>query len=149
MLNSSPNTLSTSRMLSPQHSLQSPSHIGQNLTLKPTKSKIPGNTNLPNGLTKHHQHYRGEPKDGFKDSLHDIFAENIYPSCGNEKLYEAYNELHSLAQDFHKPFDAPAIVVVGHQTDGMIPSPRFVVFVNRCLTTVKPISLHSISFSDA
>nr|BAH23784.1 dynamin-related protein 5B-3 [Physcomitrium patens]BAH23785.1 dynamin-related protein 5B-3 [Physcomitrium patens] len=118
MLNSSPNTLSTSRMLSPQHSLQSPSHIGQNLTLKPTKSKIPGNTNLPNGLTKHHQHYRGEPKDGFKDSLHDIFAENIYPSCGNEKLYEAYNELHSLAQDFHKPFDAPAIVVVGHQTDG-------------------------------
>jgi GTPase SAR1 family protein len=33
-------------------------------------------------------------------------------------LYEAYNELHSLAQDFHKPFDAPAIVVVGHQTDG-------------------------------
>eukprot|EP01018_Ginkgo_biloba_P019163 Gb_04150 [translate_table: standard] len=35
-----------------------------------------------------------------------------------EKLYEAYNELHGLAQDFHKPFDAPAILVVGHQTDG-------------------------------
>lgn len=37
---------------------------------------------------------------------------------GNEKLYEAYNELHSLAQEFRKPFDAPAILVVGHQTDG-------------------------------
>ena len=36
----------------------------------------------------------------------------------NERLYEAYNELHSLAQGFHKPFDAPAILVVGHQTDG-------------------------------
>jgi hypothetical protein len=24
----------------------------------------------------------------------------------------------SLAQDFQKPFDAPAILVVGHQTDG-------------------------------
>jgi len=37
---------------------------------------------------------------------------------GNERLYEAYNDLHSLAQDFEKPFDAPAILVVGHQTDG-------------------------------
>jgi hypothetical protein len=33
-------------------------------------------------------------------------------------LYEAYNDLHALAQDFEKPFDAPAILVVGHQTDG-------------------------------
>ena len=38
--------------------------------------------------------------------------------AGNERLYEAYNDLHSLAQDFQKPFDAPAILVVGHQTDG-------------------------------
>lgn len=37
---------------------------------------------------------------------------------GQERLYEAYNDLHSLAQDFEKPFDAPAILVVGHQTDG-------------------------------
>jgi hypothetical protein len=36
----------------------------------------------------------------------------------NERLYEAYNELHALAQDFQKPFDAPAVLVVGHQTDG-------------------------------
>lgn len=35
-----------------------------------------------------------------------------------EALYEAYNLLHSLAQDFHKPFDSPAVVVVGHQTSG-------------------------------
>ena len=39
---------------------------------------------------------------------------------GNEKLYEAYNDLHSLAQDFEKPFDAPAILVVGHQTEWKI-----------------------------
>ncbi|KAK9167314.1 hypothetical protein Scep_002505 [Stephania cephalantha] len=34
------------------------------------------------------------------------------------KLYEAYNELHGLAQEFKTPFDAPAVLVVGHQTDG-------------------------------
>lgn len=34
------------------------------------------------------------------------------------RLYEAYNELHSLAQEFETPFDAPAVLVVGHQTDG-------------------------------
>lgn len=34
------------------------------------------------------------------------------------RLYEAYNELHSLAQEFQTPFDAPAVLVVGHQTDG-------------------------------
>ncbi|GJR53229.1 dynamin-like protein ARC5 [Tanacetum coccineum] len=34
------------------------------------------------------------------------------------KLYEAYNELHGLAQEFETPFDAPAVLVVGHQTDG-------------------------------
>uniref|UniRef100_A0A2P2JNG1 Dynamin-like protein ARC5 n=2 Tax=Rhizophora mucronata TaxID=61149 RepID=A0A2P2JNG1_RHIMU len=33
-------------------------------------------------------------------------------------LYEAYNELHGLAQELHTPFDAPAVLVVGHQTDG-------------------------------
>ena len=35
-----------------------------------------------------------------------------------EKLYEAYNDLHALAQAFSKDFDAPAILVAGHQTDG-------------------------------
>ena len=42
---------------------------------------------------------------------------------GNERLYEAYNDLHSLAQDFEKPFDAPAILVIGHQTDGKSGAP--------------------------
>eukprot|EP00879_Flechtneria_rotunda_P027980 GHRR01030050.1.p1 GENE.GHRR01030050.1~~GHRR01030050.1.p1 ORF type:complete len:279 (+),score=71.66 GHRR01030050.1:289-1125(+) len=78
-----------------------------------------------------------------------------YYECANERLYEAYSELHLLAQgvlhavrccnhptalaitsssyplsarlsqliganaaDFEKPFDSPAILVVGHQTDG-------------------------------
>nr|ATB19780.1 ARC5 [Hesperocyparis macrocarpa] len=35
-----------------------------------------------------------------------------------EQLYEAYNELHGLAQELEKGLEAPAIVVVGHQTDG-------------------------------
>ncbi|KAL0384513.1 UNVERIFIED_CONTAM: Dynamin-like protein ARC5 [Sesamum radiatum] len=37
---------------------------------------------------------------------------------GQWKLYEAYNELHGLAQEFSTPFDAPAVLLVGHQTDG-------------------------------
>ncbi|KAL2254390.1 UNVERIFIED_CONTAM: Dynamin-like protein ARC5 [Sesamum indicum] len=37
---------------------------------------------------------------------------------GQWKLYEAYNELHGLAQEFSTPFDAPAVLVVGHQTEG-------------------------------
>ena len=36
----------------------------------------------------------------------------------NEKLYAAFNELHQLAQAFDKPFDAPAVIICGHQTDG-------------------------------
>lgn len=39
-------------------------------------------------------------------------------ASGNERLYEAYNELHAVANAFDKPFDSPAILVVGHQTDG-------------------------------
>ncbi|KAL0422345.1 UNVERIFIED_CONTAM: Dynamin-like protein ARC5 [Sesamum latifolium] len=37
---------------------------------------------------------------------------------GQWKLYDAYNELHGLAQEFSTPFDAPAVLVVGHQTEG-------------------------------
>ena len=33
-------------------------------------------------------------------------------------LYEAYNQLHTLAQQFSMPIDSPAIVVIGRQTDG-------------------------------
>ena len=39
-------------------------------------------------------------------------------SDDREQLYGAYNALHSLAQDFKKPFDSPAVLVVGHQTIG-------------------------------
>ncbi|GAX84335.1 hypothetical protein CEUSTIGMA_g11757.t1 [Chlamydomonas eustigma] len=49
---------------------------------------------------------------------HTSVAEATLRKSGNEKLYEAYNDLHALAQVFEKPFDAPAILVVGHQTDG-------------------------------
>ncbi|XP_058089821.1 dynamin-like protein ARC5 [Magnolia sinica] len=43
---------------------------------------------------------------------------NCRVSASQEKVYEAYNELHALAQEFDTPFDAPAVLVVGHQTDG-------------------------------
>eukprot|EP00252_Welwitschia_mirabilis_P024347 TRINITY_DN718_c0_g1_i3.p1 TRINITY_DN718_c0_g1~~TRINITY_DN718_c0_g1_i3.p1 ORF type:complete len:818 (-),score=163.91 TRINITY_DN718_c0_g1_i3:244-2697(-) len=40
-------------------------------------------------------------------------------SCSSEKLlYEAFNELHGLSQELDKGFEVPAILVVGHQTDG-------------------------------
>ncbi|KAL3699377.1 hypothetical protein R1sor_017399 [Riccia sorocarpa] len=63
---------------------------------------------------------REQGKDTCKDAPrdHSDSQSHFFVASGNEKLYEAYNELHSLAQDFHKPFDAPAILVVGHQTDG-------------------------------
>ncbi|KAF8057143.1 ARC5 [Scenedesmus sp. PABB004] len=41
-----------------------------------------------------------------------------FVECASEHLYAAFQQLHLLAQDFEKPFDAPAILVVGHQTDG-------------------------------
>lgn len=60
-----------------------------------------------------------------RSSVMDLLGDSLSPGrserafrTGNEKLYEAYNDLHALAQDFEKPFDAPAILVVGHQTDG-------------------------------
>ncbi|KAI4342269.1 hypothetical protein MLD38_026912 [Melastoma candidum] len=40
------------------------------------------------------------------------------PVFERQSLYEAYNDLHGLAQEFSSPFDAPAVLVVGHQTDG-------------------------------
>ncbi|XP_071725640.1 dynamin-like protein ARC5 isoform X1 [Rutidosis leptorrhynchoides] len=46
-------------------------------------------------------------------------AEHGSEECeSHSRLYEAYNELHGLAQEFETPFDAPAVLVVGHQTDG-------------------------------
>ena len=56
------------------------------------------------------------------DTPHEALAgdgtPNRFFNRGNERLYEAYSQLHSMAQEFDKPFDSPAILVVGHQTDG-------------------------------
>ncbi|KAJ6957158.1 hypothetical protein NC653_039167 [Populus alba x Populus x berolinensis] len=34
------------------------------------------------------------------------------------RLCEAYNELHGLAPEMKTPFDAPAVLLVGQQTNG-------------------------------
>lgn len=48
----------------------------------------------------------------------EVEEDDCSSSTTSGKLYEAYNELHGLAQEFETPFDAPAVLVVGHQTDG-------------------------------
>lgn len=45
-------------------------------------------------------------------------AEEYENDSEKDALYEAYNLLHLLAQDFEKPFDSPAVLVVGHQSSG-------------------------------
>eukprot|EP00591_Stephanopyxis_turris_P010410 CAMPEP_0195525514 /NCGR_PEP_ID=MMETSP0794_2-20130614/25993_1 /TAXON_ID=515487 /ORGANISM="Stephanopyxis turris, Strain CCMP 815" /LENGTH=1001 /DNA_ID=CAMNT_0040655993 /DNA_START=127 /DNA_END=3133 /DNA_ORIENTATION=- len=64
-----------------------------------------------------------EEEDGTDDSqfyTDQIRRDDEEFGQGSEKgaLYDAYNLLHNLAQDFQKPFDAPAVVVVGHQSSG-------------------------------
>ena len=62
-----------------------------------------------------------KPRGGLKTSTAKSSSSSP-PSSSNQKereqLYEAYNLLHTLAQDFRKPFDSPAVLVVGHQTSG-------------------------------
>jgi len=63
------------------------------------------------------------PKDNWTTSLRggSSFGQkdvNDSKHDQREQLFEAYNMLHSLAQGFQKPFDYPAIVVVGHQSSG-------------------------------
>lgn len=41
--------------------------------------------------------------------------ENEY---SREKLYEAYNSLHTLGKDFNLNIQAPSVLVVGHQSSG-------------------------------
>lgn len=53
-----------------------------------------------------------------QDEVNDSAGKSSASRKEREQLYEAYNHLHTLAQDFHKPFDAPAVIVVGHQTSG-------------------------------
>eukprot|EP00897_Mesotaenium_endlicherianum_P001961 jgi/Mesen1/1793/ME000014S01207 len=73
--------------------------------------------------------------------------EHLYPNSDHEKLYEAYNDLHGLANDFRKPFDAPAILVVGHQTDGKSALVEALIgfqfnYVGGGTKTRRPVCLH-------
>jgi GTPase SAR1 family protein len=59
--------------------------------------------------------------DGGSDYPHSqsrFSSSSSSSSLRKEDLYAAYNELHNLAQDYNKGFDAPAVVVVGHQSSG-------------------------------
>lgn len=54
-----------------------------------------------------------------KEEEYSIYSfERATATVEKERMYEAYNDLHTLAQDFKKPFDAPAVIVIGHQTSG-------------------------------
>lgn len=44
--------------------------------------------------------------------------EDSEAAANRERLYEAYNSLHSLANAYRKPFEVPAVVVVGAQSAG-------------------------------
>ena len=59
-----------------------------------------------------------DPADDSGDNVATDGTPNRFFNRGNERLYEAYSQLHNMAQEFDKPFDSPAILVVGHQTDG-------------------------------
>ncbi|XP_039117129.1 dynamin-like protein ARC5 [Dioscorea cayenensis subsp. rotundata] len=48
----------------------------------------------------------------------DIDDDDTLEESSAGRLYEAYNELHGLAREFETRVDAPAVLVVGHQTDG-------------------------------
>lgn len=72
---------------------------------------------------------------------------NVYVWEEQSSLYEAYNELHGLAQEFETPFDAPAVLLVGHQTDGksaLVEALRGFQFnhVGGRTKTRRPITLH-------
>ncbi|KAJ8479099.1 hypothetical protein OPV22_022826 [Ensete ventricosum] len=62
-------------------------------------------------------------------------------------LYEVYNELHGLARELETPFDAPAMLVVGHQTYGKSALVEALMdfqfnHVGRGTKTRRPITLH-------
>ncbi|RRT76411.1 hypothetical protein B296_00001299 [Ensete ventricosum] len=62
-------------------------------------------------------------------------------------LYEVYNELHGLARELETPFDALAMLVVGHQTYGKSALVEALMdfqfnHVGRGTKTRRPITLH-------
>ena len=68
--------------------------------------------------------WNGFPLGTSKTSLggNRASADEVKSSAASRKereaLYSAYNDLHTLAQEYAKPFDAPAVLVVGQQSGG-------------------------------
>ena len=54
----------------------------------------------------------------FENQANNKKVESSSSLKDKEQVYEAYTLLHTLAQDFHKPFDSPAVIVVGYQSSG-------------------------------
>jgi len=87
-----------------------------------------GGSNIPDSFGDEDSVYRDEthlgrsqPEYGsFSNSDYNDMTDDLGDDQTTEKdaLYDAYNTLHTLAQDFQKPFDAPAVIVVGHQSSG-------------------------------
>jgi len=65
--------------------------------------------NAPSALTAAARDVVGGARDRDEDSE---------AAANRERLYEAYNSLHSLANAYRKPFEVPAVVVVGAQSAG-------------------------------
>jgi hypothetical protein len=83
-----------------------------------TLAALPLNSNPKNYYSSKSRFFSGRGDVASPIQHSDAIGSAPVNSEDKEQLFEAYNMLHSLAQDFKKPFDSPAVLVVGHQTSG-------------------------------
>lgn len=75
----------------------------------------PARSQPPAAKVSKPRHVHGFGASGQPQAISESLTSEAW---SHEKLYEAYNDLHALAKTFKKPFEAPSVLVVGHQTDG-------------------------------